>query len=58
MRVLFNLAAICAVVTSAFLLMLGYEYSFGNGHGLHPGVVGAGIAILALAVSAADEALD
>jgi hypothetical protein len=43
-------AVLCAVsfICIYFLGALGYEYSYGSGYGLHPGLVGGAICVLAV----------
>lgn len=45
----------CVVVVCGLLLQ-AYEYSFGSGYGLHPGVVGAFIGVIVLAMMWLDNA--
>lgn len=40
--------ALLCLITSAILLWMGWDYAYGSGYGLHPGIVGGAVMVLGI----------
>ena len=58
MKYIVGAIQVAVLLSIAGLLMLAYEYSFGTGYGLHPGIVGFVGGALALVAMWAEELIE